>query len=113
MKAVVDEDVRTVGVHDVADATIEAASDAVVRVTSSAICGTDRGAASPTATAVRQMVDALDTLDAISQAVRRADQPPQQPLLTEVTARPIADAIRTVQRLFWRPRDATPQPRTP
>jgi hypothetical protein len=110
MKAVVDEDVRTVGVHDVADATIEAASDAVVRVTSSAICGTDRGAASPTATAVRQMVDALD---AISQAVRRADQPPQQPLLTEVTARPIADAIRTVQRLFWRPRDATPQPRTP
>jgi hypothetical protein len=40
MKAVVDEDVRTVGVHDVADATIEAASDAVVRVTFSAICGT-------------------------------------------------------------------------
>jgi len=41
MKAVVYEDVRTVGVHDVADATIEADSDAVVRVTSSAICGTD------------------------------------------------------------------------
>jgi glutathione-independent formaldehyde dehydrogenase len=41
MKAVVYDDVRTVGVHDVADATIEAGSDAVVRVTSSAICGTD------------------------------------------------------------------------
>jgi glutathione-independent formaldehyde dehydrogenase len=41
MKAVVYDDVRTVGVHDVADATIEADSDAVVRVTSSAICGTD------------------------------------------------------------------------
>ncbi|MCW2639504.1 MAG: Alcohol dehydrogenase GroES protein [Dactylosporangium sp.] len=41
MKAVVYEDVRTVGVHDVADAGLEADSDAVVRVTSSAICGTD------------------------------------------------------------------------
>jgi glutathione-independent formaldehyde dehydrogenase len=41
VKAVVYEDVRTVGVHEVADATIEADSDAVVRVTSSAICGTD------------------------------------------------------------------------
>jgi glutathione-independent formaldehyde dehydrogenase len=41
MKAVVYEDVRTVGVHDVADAGLEAGSDAVVRVTSSAICGTD------------------------------------------------------------------------
>jgi glutathione-independent formaldehyde dehydrogenase len=41
MKAVVYEDVRTVGVHDVTDATIEADSDAVVRVTSSALCGSD------------------------------------------------------------------------
>jgi glutathione-independent formaldehyde dehydrogenase len=41
MKAVVYDDVRTVGVHDVADAALEAPSDAVVRVTSSAICGTD------------------------------------------------------------------------
>jgi glutathione-independent formaldehyde dehydrogenase len=41
MKAVVYQDVRTVGVYDVKDATIEADSDAVVRVTSSAICGTD------------------------------------------------------------------------
>jgi glutathione-independent formaldehyde dehydrogenase len=41
MKAVVYEDVRTVAVRDVADATIEADSDAVIRVTSSAMCGTD------------------------------------------------------------------------
>jgi glutathione-independent formaldehyde dehydrogenase len=41
MKAVVYEDVRTVGVHDVPDATIERDSDAVVRVTSSALCGSD------------------------------------------------------------------------
>jgi glutathione-independent formaldehyde dehydrogenase len=41
VKAVVYEGVRTVGVHDVADPTNEADSDAVVRVTSSAICGTD------------------------------------------------------------------------
>jgi glutathione-independent formaldehyde dehydrogenase len=41
MKAVVYEDVRTVGVHEVAEATIEADSDAVVRVTSSALCGSD------------------------------------------------------------------------
>jgi hypothetical protein len=41
MKAVVYEDVRTVGVHDVPDATIETDSDAVVRVTSSALCGSD------------------------------------------------------------------------
>ncbi|WP_433618330.1 glutathione-independent formaldehyde dehydrogenase [Dactylosporangium sp. CA-139114] len=41
MKAVVFEDVRAVGVHTVPDATIESGSDAVVRVTSSAICGTD------------------------------------------------------------------------
>jgi glutathione-independent formaldehyde dehydrogenase len=41
MRAVVYEDVRTVGVHDVTDATLEADSDALVRVTSSAICGTD------------------------------------------------------------------------
>ncbi len=41
MKAVVYQDVRTVGICDVKDATIEAESDAVVRVTSSAICGSD------------------------------------------------------------------------
>jgi glutathione-independent formaldehyde dehydrogenase len=41
MQAVVYEDLRTVGVHEVADATIEADADAVVRVTSSAICGSD------------------------------------------------------------------------
>jgi glutathione-independent formaldehyde dehydrogenase len=41
MKAVVYQDVRTVGVCEVPDAAIEAGSDAVVRVTSSAICGTD------------------------------------------------------------------------
>jgi glutathione-independent formaldehyde dehydrogenase len=41
MKAVVYQAVRTVAVHDVADATIETDSDAVIRVTSSAICGTD------------------------------------------------------------------------
>jgi glutathione-independent formaldehyde dehydrogenase len=41
MKAVVYEGVRTVGVHDVADAGLEAGSDALIRVTSSAICGTD------------------------------------------------------------------------
>jgi glutathione-independent formaldehyde dehydrogenase len=41
MRAVVYEDVRTVGVHDVEDATIESETDAVVRVTSSALCGSD------------------------------------------------------------------------
>jgi glutathione-independent formaldehyde dehydrogenase len=41
MEAVVYEDVRTVGICEVADATIETDSDAVIRVTSSAICGTD------------------------------------------------------------------------
>lgn len=42
MKAVVYEDTRRVGVHEVADAVIEDPADVVVRVTSSAICGTDR-----------------------------------------------------------------------
>ena len=41
MKAVVYEDTRTVGVRDVDDAVLEDATDVVVRVTSSAICGTD------------------------------------------------------------------------
>jgi hypothetical protein len=41
MKAVVYSDVRTVAVQDVPDATIEVDSDAVVRVTSSALCGSD------------------------------------------------------------------------
>jgi len=41
MKAVVYEDVRSVGVREVADATVETGSDALVRVTSSAICGSD------------------------------------------------------------------------
>lgn len=41
MKAVVYEGIREVGVHDVADAEIEEPTDVVVRLTSSAICGTD------------------------------------------------------------------------
>ncbi|HKS45177.1 MAG TPA: alcohol dehydrogenase catalytic domain-containing protein [Amycolatopsis sp.] len=41
MKAVVYEGVRTLGVRDVADAALEGGSAAVVRVTSSAICGSD------------------------------------------------------------------------
>ncbi len=41
MKAVVYEDLRRVGVREVADAAIEDPGDAVVRVSSSAICGTD------------------------------------------------------------------------
>jgi glutathione-independent formaldehyde dehydrogenase len=41
MKAVVFTDTRSVGVRDVPDAEIEEPSDAVIRVTSSAICGTD------------------------------------------------------------------------
>ncbi|MEU8301224.1 glutathione-independent formaldehyde dehydrogenase [Micromonospora sp. NPDC048909] len=41
MRAVVYEDVRTVGVHEVPDATLEAETDALIRVTSSALCGTD------------------------------------------------------------------------
>jgi glutathione-independent formaldehyde dehydrogenase len=41
MKAVVYEATRQIGVHDVEDATIEEATDVVVRITSSAICGTD------------------------------------------------------------------------
>ena len=41
MKAVVYEDVRTVTVGDVPDPRIEHPADAVVRVTASAICGSD------------------------------------------------------------------------
>ena len=41
MKAVVFDDVRSVSVRDVPDAAIEEPADAVIRVTSSAICGTD------------------------------------------------------------------------
>ncbi len=41
MKAVVYEDTRRVGVHKVEEAAIEDPTDVVVRVTSSAICGTD------------------------------------------------------------------------
>jgi glutathione-independent formaldehyde dehydrogenase len=41
VKAVVFEDIRRVGVHEVPDAQIEDPADVVVRITSSAICGTD------------------------------------------------------------------------
>jgi glutathione-independent formaldehyde dehydrogenase len=41
MKAVVYEDTRRVGVHDVEDAAVEDPTDVVVRLSSSAICGTD------------------------------------------------------------------------
>ncbi len=41
MKAVVYEDTRRVTVRDVEDAALEEPTDAVVRLTSSAICGTD------------------------------------------------------------------------
>ncbi|MER7891619.1 alcohol dehydrogenase catalytic domain-containing protein [Micromonospora sp. NPDC094482] len=41
MRAVVYEDVRRVGVHEVPDATLEAETDALIRITSSALCGTD------------------------------------------------------------------------
>ena len=41
MRAIVFEGTRSVGVRDVPDATLEAGSDALIRLTSSAICGTD------------------------------------------------------------------------
>jgi len=41
VKAVVYEDVRTVGVREVPDPILEAETDALIRVTSSALCGTD------------------------------------------------------------------------
>jgi glutathione-independent formaldehyde dehydrogenase len=41
VKAVVYEDIRTVGVQDVDDAVLEDPTDVVVRLSSSAICGTD------------------------------------------------------------------------
>lgn len=41
MKAVVYEGTRRVGIHEVEDAAVEDPTDVVVRVTSSAICGTD------------------------------------------------------------------------
>src|SRR6266508_3100559 len=41
MKAVVYEDTRLVGIREVADAGIQDPGDVVIRVTSSAICGTD------------------------------------------------------------------------
>jgi threonine dehydrogenase-like Zn-dependent dehydrogenase len=41
VRAIVFEGTRSVGVRDVPDATLEAGSDALIRLTSSAICGTD------------------------------------------------------------------------
>jgi glutathione-independent formaldehyde dehydrogenase len=41
MKAIVYEDVRRVSVAEVADAAIEEPTDALIRITSSAICGSD------------------------------------------------------------------------
>jgi glutathione-independent formaldehyde dehydrogenase len=41
MKAVVYEDTRRVGIHDVEDAAVEDPTDVVVRMTSTAICGSD------------------------------------------------------------------------
>ncbi|MET8367719.1 alcohol dehydrogenase catalytic domain-containing protein [Micromonospora sp. NPDC005194] len=41
MRAVVYADVRTVAVREVPDATLEAQTDALVRITSTALCGTD------------------------------------------------------------------------
>ena len=41
MKAVVYEGTRQVGVHDVDDAVLQDPADVVIRVTSSAICGSD------------------------------------------------------------------------
>ncbi|MEU5785749.1 glutathione-independent formaldehyde dehydrogenase [Micromonospora lupini] len=41
MRAVVYADVRTVAVREVPDATLEAPTDALVRITSTALCGTD------------------------------------------------------------------------
>ncbi|MET8549589.1 glutathione-independent formaldehyde dehydrogenase [Micromonospora zamorensis] len=41
MRAVVYTDVRTVAVREVPDATLEAETDAIVRITSAALCGTD------------------------------------------------------------------------
>ena len=41
MRAVVYEEVRTVEVRDVPDAVLEEDSDALVRITSTALCGTD------------------------------------------------------------------------
>ncbi|MDG4780232.1 alcohol dehydrogenase catalytic domain-containing protein [Micromonospora sp. WMMD961] len=41
MRAVVYADVRTVAVREVPDATLEAETDALVRITSTALCGTD------------------------------------------------------------------------
>jgi glutathione-independent formaldehyde dehydrogenase len=41
MRAVVYQDIRTITVQEVPDATIEADSDVLIRVTSSAICGSD------------------------------------------------------------------------
>jgi uncharacterized membrane protein YccC len=72
-------------------------------ITAAAVA-TDRGAAAPTEPAVHQMVDALD---AIGEAVRHAHRPPRQPLPTEPAARPVADAVCTLERLLWRPGDAT------
>ncbi|MEV4510675.1 FUSC family protein [Dactylosporangium sp. NPDC049525] len=65
---------------------------------------TDRGAAPPTGSAVHQLVDAID---AIGESVRHAHPPPRQPLPTEPAARPVADAVCTLERLLWRPGDAT------
>ncbi|MEK8106966.1 alcohol dehydrogenase catalytic domain-containing protein [Micromonospora sp. M12] len=41
MRAVVYADVRTVEEREVPDATVETETDAVVRITSTALCGTD------------------------------------------------------------------------
>ncbi|GAA2594384.1 glutathione-independent formaldehyde dehydrogenase [Actinomadura fulvescens] len=80
MKAVVYEEVRRVGVHDVADAAVEEPSDALVRVTSSAICGTDlhmydgRTGAEPGLVLGHEPIGVVEETGAAVDLVRRGDR---------------------------------------
>ena len=80
MKAVVFTGARSVAVQDVADAVLEQPEDVVVRVTSSAICGTDlymydeRTGAEPGLVLGHEPLGVVDEVGAAVEMVRRGDR---------------------------------------
>lgn len=80
MKAVVFTDTRTVAVADVEDAVLEQPDDVVIRVTSSAICGTDlhmydgRTGAEPGLVLGHEPLGVVEQVGAAGETVRREDR---------------------------------------
>lgn len=80
MKAVVFTDVRSVAVRDVPDAEIEEPTDAVIRVTASAICGTDlhmydgRTGATPGLVLGHEPLGVIDRVGAAVEMVKPGDR---------------------------------------